>query len=250
MKTSHKIIEFTLDTKTKINVTISKKRMKNMRLSISKLGVVAVSVPYSTTYAYAYQFLVRKRNWIIAQLNKINSKMENNSCQFDLGGHIFLLGRKHNLTLVYSDKNSVSTYAYDDNLSTTSNLNFTINTKQFDKNYIAELFKKWCKKYFLDFFTNRINYLYKQIFKDNNLPSLKIKSMKSMWGNCNYVKRVITLNLYLAKAPVMCIDYVIIHELCHLVHHNHGKEFYILLNTLMPDWKVYKKQLNDYSLSF
>ena len=88
------------------------------------------------------------------------------------------------------------------------------------------------------------------MFTNPAAPEIKIKTMKSMWGNCNYVKRIITFNLFLIKTPTYCIDYVITHELAHLVHHNHGKEFYTLLAKLMPDWKTRKKQLSNYSLQF
>ena len=88
------------------------------------------------------------------------------------------------------------------------------------------------------------------MFKTNPPPTIKIKTMKSMWGNCNYVKRIVSLNIYLAKARIECIDYVITHELAHLIHHNHGKEFHSLMTTLMPDWKMRKKILKDYSLTF
>ena len=88
------------------------------------------------------------------------------------------------------------------------------------------------------------------MFKDNNYPIIKIKTMKSMWGNCNFVKRVVSLNIYLAKARIECIDYVITHELAHLIHHNHSKDFHNLMTTLMPDWKVRKKLLNNYTLKF
>ena len=64
-----------------------------------------------------------------------------------------------------------------------------------------------------------------------------------MWGNCNYIKRVIALNLYLVKAPIHCIDYVITHELAHLVHHNHSKDFYSFVARFMPDYKEREKLL-------
>ena len=88
------------------------------------------------------------------------------------------------------------------------------------------------------------------MFNNTTPPLVKIKTMKSMWGNCNFVKKIITLNLYLAKASVECIDYVIIHELAHLIHHNHSKEFHALMTKLLPDWKARKKMLKDYSLNF
>ena len=102
----------------------------------------------------------------------------------------------------------------------------------------------------MDFFTNRLSFVYRQMFNDDNRPTIKIKTMKSMWGNCNYIKRIISFNLYLAKTPLSCIDYVIAHELCHLIHHDHSKNFYDLLSRILPDWKARKKQLTNYSLQF
>jgi len=74
--------------------------------------------------------------------------------------------------------------------------------------------------------------------------------MKSMWGNCKYVKDVITLNLYLVKVPVECIEYVVLHELAHLIYQDHGKNFKNFLTSIMPDGKILKKNLNEYSLYF
>ena len=239
MKQASKIIEFPLDTTSKINVTVTKKRMKTLRLTISKSAQVAVSIPYYTSYSYAYEFLVRKRSWIVSQLSKIKLRLSKDCCNFVNNGNIFLLGNNYWLKLEQSTKNKVD---FDGG--------FTIYCKNLATEYVKEVFIKWCKKYFLDFFTNRLNNTYRQIFNDNNVPIVKIKTMKSMWGNCNFVNRVISLNLYLAKAPIECIDYVITHELIHLVHHNHGKDFYAMLNNILPDWKVKKNKLNNYSLQF
>jgi predicted metal-dependent hydrolase len=75
-------------------------------------------------------------------------------------------------------------------------------------------------------------------------PEITIKTLKSRWGSCTYDGRV-TLNLLLIQAPLECIDYVVAHELCHLVEHNHGKGFYALLARVMPDWKARKERLNE-----
>jgi predicted metal-dependent hydrolase len=81
-----------------------------------------------------------------------------------------------------------------------------------------------------------------QMFKP---VGLIIRTMKSRWGSCSK-KGLITLSTELIKLPDIYIEYVIIHELCHLKHHNHGKEYYNLLSELFPAWKKVRKDLREY----
>ena len=75
-------------------------------------------------------------------------------------------------------------------------------------------------------------------------PKLLIRHMPTRWGSCTPQGKVI-LNPELIKAPKGSIEYVIIHELCHLIHHNHTKAFYELQETIMPDWKKWKERLEN-----
>ena len=74
-------------------------------------------------------------------------------------------------------------------------------------------------------------------------PTLTIRAMSTRWGSCRRVG-AITLNLRLIQAPQSCIDYVILHELCHLKEHNHSKEYYALLDRILPDWRDRRRKLN------
>jgi len=73
-------------------------------------------------------------------------------------------------------------------------------------------------------------------------PDMRIRRMKSRWGSMTR-RRVMTLNLALIRAPVACIDYVVIHELCHLRHHNHSPAFYSMMDTILPDWRQRRQGL-------
>ena len=75
-------------------------------------------------------------------------------------------------------------------------------------------------------------------------PKLRVRTMKSCWGSCLVNKGIITLNRKLLMKPRECIEYVVVHELCHFVHPNHSKEFYKFMEQFMPDWKERKGQLN------
>ena len=74
-------------------------------------------------------------------------------------------------------------------------------------------------------------------------PQMSIRKMSSRWGSCTEAG-VITLNLKLMQVPKAYIDYVIVHELCHLVEHNHSQRFYRLLDRMMPDWRTRRERLN------
>jgi predicted metal-dependent hydrolase len=81
--------------------------------------------------------------------------------------------------------------------------------------------------------------------QDFRITGLVLRTMKSRWGTCSR-KGVITLNTELVKLPEKYLEYVIAHELCHLKHHNHGKEYYLLLSKLFPEWKVVRQAMKEY----
>ncbi|MCC5934800.1 MAG: M48 family metallopeptidase [Balneolales bacterium] len=78
--------------------------------------------------------------------------------------------------------------------------------------------------------------------KEISIKDLIIRKMNTRWGSCTPAG-TITLNLHLIKAPRRCIEYIILHELCHLVYHKHDSRFYGLLGSLMPNWKNWKEKL-------
>ena len=81
------------------------------------------------------------------------------------------------------------------------------------------------------------------------MPALRIRSMETRWGSCLAQKGIITLNKRLLEAPRHCIEYVVMHELCHFLHPDHSKRFYAFLTTLMPDWRE-RKSILDQNAAF
>lgn len=79
------------------------------------------------------------------------------------------------------------------------------------------------------------------------MPVLKLRAMRSQWGNCHWSQGYITLNTALARCPEHLRDYVALHELVHFLHHDHGPGFYAKMDALMPDWRVRRKELKGYA---
>lgn len=115
-----------------------------------------------------------------------------------------------------------------------------------DDNLIQRVFSKWWRQTAKTIYQQEVDACFEKIFRKYGLkkPVISIKKMKTLWGSCTSQKSKITLNEYLLKANIRCIQYVILHELTHLLYPNHSPDFYNFLTIHMPDWKDRKKQLD------
>ncbi len=102
------------------------------------------------------------------------------------------------------------------------------------------------KKLALPLFKERLDYIYSNFSDDIPYPSLTIRKMKSRWGVCNTKTKRVTLNLELIKKNISCLDYVIVHELSHLIHANHSKDFWNLVEKNYPEYKKVRKLMKEY----
>ncbi|WP_158098955.1 YgjP-like metallopeptidase domain-containing protein [Flavonifractor sp. An100] len=75
------------------------------------------------------------------------------------------------------------------------------------------------------------------------MPEIKVRKMRSQWGNCHWMQGYITLNTALARCPEELREYVALHELVHFLHHDHGPGFYAQMDQLMPDWRQRRRVL-------
>ena len=78
------------------------------------------------------------------------------------------------------------------------------------------------------------------------VAELRIRKMKTRWGTCNCRASRIWLNLELAKKPFRCLEYVIVHEMAHLIEPSHNRRFWGILDKLMPDWRTFREELNRF----
>lgn len=114
-----------------------------------------------------------------------------------------------------------------------------------DKEAIKELVSVWYHEHAVQLFNARLVKCLEgaKSLGLKQLPNLTVRLMKRRWGSCTKAGNI-SLNVDLVKTPIHCIDYVIVHELCHLKIHNHSPVFYRLLSQCMPDWEKRKKRLD------
>lgn len=109
---------------------------------------------------------------------------------------------------------------------------------------IKPLIDKWYQHKAKAIFHERLADLLPKTTWVTGIPSFRVMAMKKQWGSCS-AKGNLMLNPHLVKAPKECIDYVILHELCHIAEHNHSERFWRLLTQVMPNWKEVKAKLDD-----
>ena len=121
-------------------------------------------------------------------------------------------------------------------------------TFQGDKVYVGDDFDidNWYKKQAKKLFLERLDYNYEKFSRKIPYPKLRIRKMTSRWGVCNVRTHVITLNLELIKRDVSYLDYVIIHEMSHLIHGDHSTAFWRLVEENMPNYKKYREEMKEF----
>lgn len=109
---------------------------------------------------------------------------------------------------------------------------------------VKALLDRWYARKAEAIFHERLHAMLPKTSWVTRLPRFRIMAMKKQWGSCS-TKGNLMLNPHLVKAPKECIDYVILHELCHIAEHNHSDRFWRLLTQVMPHWKEVKAKLDD-----
>ena len=126
---------------------------------------------------------------------------------------------------------------------------YGFNSVEFDNDKIYAPDKVKLDKYILNdikkIYQSRLDYWYIIFEEKIPIPNLKIIKMTSRWGVCNIKNHNVTLNYELLKYDITCLDYVIVHELSHFIHHNHSKEFWLLVGKYYPKYKGTRKMLKE-----
>jgi predicted metal-dependent hydrolase len=177
-----------------------------------------------------------KADWIVKQRERFKDSPAKLPPKKYQEGEVFgFLGKQYTLKLVKSNQPKVE---LDGDV-------LLVKTKTISPTSVKTTLKFWYQEQATKLFAERLDFYAEQLapLRLPKYSKLVIKNMKRRWGSCAR-DRVITLNPELIAAPLECVDYVIIHELCHLRELNHSPRYYKLLVQALPDWKLLKKQLN------
>ncbi|WP_133128508.1 M48 family metallopeptidase [Legionella nagasakiensis] len=215
------------------SVELIRKRIKNINLRINTKGQVKVSVPMRCSDAEVYHFLQDRHEWIDRHRKRLNASQTHKIPQLTSGEQLFFLGKAYELQ-IYPDSNKKSVVQDEQFIHCHIKSGATIIDKrlllktwyrQQMKSTLPALIKKW------------------EPLIGVQINDWGIKTMRTRWGSCNIRVKRIWLNSTLIQKPLECLEYVLVHEMVHLLEASHNKRFYQLMSTFMPEWLTHKKQL-------
>ncbi len=183
------------------------------------------------------QEAVKKRaRWVYRQMQYFQIQQENILPRNYVSGEShFYLGRRHMLKVRVEPQCKPEVKLLCGVLE--------VKTKIANQKKTKSLLMDWYKERAKEVFDRRLNELISQTLWIKEKPPIRIFSMQTQWGSCS-PKGQLTLNSHLVKAPRDCIDYVLVHELCHIAEHNHSENFYRLMRQVMPQWEKVKERLD------
>lgn len=216
-----------MDMKFNVEVIKSKKRKKTLCMAIVNRTVV-VRAPLKTTNYDIKSFINQNTIWI-----KEHLKLIPNSKKYVDGEEFLLFGKKYKLKVIYANVRTIKIY--------TDGKYLVLVRKQNEK--VVNI-----KKAFETFYkTNAKEYIIPIAHKlseklNKKINRIFVKRVNSIWGSCSNSQNL-NFNYKLALAPKKVVDYIITHEVCHLKHHNHKKEFWNLVSNFIPNYKQHENWL-------
>lgn len=220
-----------------LQISTSNKR-RSVSITVYPNCDVKVVAPANMKHAKLHEIIKTKESWIIKKIEyfKQNAIPQIVKKEYKEGEKFYYLGKEYEIQIAEGIKNKVEMKEGAIIITKTAKAN------------IKTLLFKWFLFKAEEVFTQRLMYNFAIFSKKLKyaLPSLQIRKMKSKWGSIN-CKGLMKLNLSLIHTPPQCIDYVIMHELCHLKYQNHKKEFYLLQSVFTPNYKELRKILNDFN---
>lgn len=218
-----------------INYQLLRQNRRSMSLQISEEGGLIVKAPKWLPQFEIARFVKSKESWIEKNLSKVavrNQKTPKHTYQN--GDQFYYLGKQYPLII---DPKANKKIAFRQAFITREN----------DAAEVKKLMLKWYKTTAKDLMDVRLMIVAQQ--NGFSYSKYRITSARTRWGSCSG-QNVISLNWKLIMMPSEILDYVIVHELCHTVQHNHSNKFWDLVATITPDWKVKRTWLRENGVVF
>lgn len=223
-----------------IEIQVTKKKIKNLHLSVMPPnGSVKISAPIEVSDDAIIAFASSRLGWIKAQIATFENHERESKREYVSGESFYLFGRRYLLNVIHTNKNKME--IQNDRIILGLKKNTTNDQKiNFVTNWYRNELRKELKK-LLEIWQTRTRLI---------PESWQIKDMKTKWGSCTKNKGKLWFNLQLAKKPIDCIEYVVLHELIHLKVEKHNNEFKNLMQQYMPNWQERKSTLNNFILDY
>lgn len=226
---------------TTVRCDLNRSAARRLTITVFPDQRVLVSAPRRVPIEQIQSRAQKRAGWIVRQIDRFERFQPVQPPRQYVSGetHLFL-GRQYRLRIIPSNRFFVAL----------NGRYIFVRSRQPKKTaHIRRMMDRWFLRRARQVLDARFEVCW-QKFRHNRTPRprLRLYRMKNRWGSCTR-SGTITLNRDLVKAPVYCMDYAIMHELCHLREHNHSKAFYDSLRRCMPDWERRKDQL-DVAMAF
>lgn len=219
-----------------ISISVTKKSIKNMYLRVVPPdGEVRITAPRKVSDESIRRFAMSRLSWIKKQKKYFEERPRYVEPQYVTGESCYLWGKKYCLDVQYSNAGN-RVYLSGDKLVLQIRQESTFAQRE---NLLNEWYREQMKQVIPDL-----------LRKCENIVGVcakewRIKNMRTKWGTCNIQKKRIWLNLQLAKKTPECLEYIIVHELVHLLERNHNKRFYRYMDCFYPNWRKVRERLNQ-----
>ena len=198
---------------------------------------VLVDAPDAARLADVLVAVKKRARWISQHVNAARARLAHVlPREYVSGESLHYLGRRYRLKVIVNPEALVETRM--------RGAFITVTAPESASATIRSALDAWYRQRARDHFADRLAAVAAPLRWVNQLPPMRLRLMTVQWGSCSPAGRI-TLNPLLVKAPRACIDYVLLHELCHLLHHNHSPRFYRTLDRHMPNWRTMKERLDN-----
>lgn len=223
--------------------TLERKSVKNLNLRVHADGSVYVSAPRLVPLTIIDRFVLDKAVFIQEARARFMARQaaqeKLQGSEYKHGDIIYLLGKPVAIALILNAKNSVVLAENLIMLYLSDMENVALRQRM-----VQKLLDKLCEQVFQEVLLEQYELVRPYGVP---LPALRMRTMKSRWGSCLFLKGIVTMNKRLIHMPLPCIEQVMLHELCHFLVGNHSPSFYAWLDKLMPDWRERKALLNQWA---